>query len=387
MKSNSPSTTSGFDALEGGPSGPVSGADGPARRPRGSAERRYTSEYAELSRQVRAARLLRRRPLFYLLRVVVLVLLFAATGWAFLALGDSWWQLATAAVLGLLLTQVAYLSHDAAHRQIFSSGKWNERAALLLGDVVVGLSYGWWMSKHSRHHANPNKVDVDPDIEPAALVFSPDEAAARHGRRSFSSWWVKRQGTLFFPLLLLAGLNLHVSSIRTVFGRGHVKHRAFEIPVLVARLTLYPVVLFAVLSPGLAVAFLGVQLAVFGLSMGSSFAPNHKGMPVVPRDLSVDFLRRQVLTSRNVRGGRFVDIAMGGLNYQIEHHLFPNMPLPGLRAAQPMVKQFCAEHGIAYTEAGLVESWRIVVRHLNRVGRADLDPFQCPLAAQLRAPV
>ena len=62
--------------------------------------------------------------------------------------------------------------------------------------------------------------------------------------------------------------------------------------------------------------------------MGCSFAPNHKGMPVLSAGHTLDFLRKQVLTSRNIRGGWFVDILLGGLNYQIEHHLFPSMPRP-----------------------------------------------------------
>ncbi|WP_129662757.1 fatty acid desaturase family protein [Phytoactinopolyspora endophytica] len=347
---------------------------------------RYVTDYSELAKRIRAAGLLRRRRTFYAVRAVMLASLLGGCVAAFLALGDSWWQLVVAAALGLALTQVAFIGHDAAHRQIFASGKRNELAALLLGNIVVGLSHGWWMSKHSRHHANPNRVDVDPDVQASALVFTSDVATDRRSQKGFSGWWVKRQGTLFFPLLLLAGLNMHVNGLRTVLGGGRVKYRAVEIPLLITRLTLYPVALFSFLSPGVAGAFLAVQLAVFGLSMGATFAPNHKGMPMVPKDMSVDFLRRQVLTSRNTRGGWFIDVAMGGLNYQIEHHLFPSMPRPNLRKAQPIVREFCSERDVAYAEAGLFESWGIVVRHLNQVGSKDIDPFLCPLAAQLRSP-
>jgi fatty acid desaturase len=102
---------------------------------------------------------------------------------------------------------------------------------------------------------------------------------------------------------------------------------------------------------------LGVQLAVFGVLLGGSFAPNHKGMPLVPKNAKVDFLRRQVLMSRNIRGGPVTDFFMGGLNYQIEHHLFPSMPRPNLRKVQPMVRAFCAEHRINYTETSLLGSY------------------------------
>jgi fatty acid desaturase len=121
-----------------------------------------------------------------------------------------------------------------------------------------------------------------------------------------------------------------------------------------------------VLTPWQALAFLVVHQALFGVYLGLTFAPNHKGMPHPTG--AEDFLRRQVLTSRNVRGGRLIDVALGGLNYQIEHHLFPAMPTPNLRRAQPIVRQYCAELGVPYEMTGLVDSYRQALRHLHDVG-------------------
>ena len=123
------------------------------------------------------------------------------------------------------------------------------------------------------------------------------------------------------------------------------------------------------LSPLQAVVFLVVQQGLFGVYLGASFAPNHKGMPVVGKDEKVDFLRRQVLTSRNIRGSGLTDLALGGLNYQIEHHLFPSMPRPNLRHAQAPVRAFCAQRGIPYSETGLLASYGQVLRHLHTTGR------------------
>ena len=116
-----------------------------------------------------------------------------------------------------------------------------------------------------------------------------------------------------------------------------------------------------------AVAFIAVQQAVFGLYMGASFAPNHKGMPIERPEDHWDYLRRQVITSRNIRGGPFVDVALGGLNYQIEHHLFPSMPRPSLRRLQPLVREFCAERGVPYVETSAVESYKRAFAHLDSV--------------------
>jgi fatty acid desaturase len=124
--------------------------------------------------------------------------------------------------------------------------------------------------------------------------------------------------------------------------------------------------LFLVLSPLQAIVFLLLHQALFGVYLGMTFAPNHKGMPHPTGD--EDYLRKQVLTSRNVRGGWFVDVALGGLNYQIEHHLFPAMPTPNLRKVKPIVQQYCAEIGVSYAETGLVESYRQALHHLHEVG-------------------
>jgi fatty acid desaturase len=114
--------------------------------------------------------------------------------------------------------------------------------------------------------------------------------------------------------------------------------------------------------------FIAVHQGLFGLYLGCSFAPNHKGMPSLSEEEAADYLRRQVLTSRNVRGHWLTDYALGGLNYQIEHHLFPSMPRGNLRHAQKVVRAFCAEHGISYLETGLVASYAQALRHLDDIG-------------------
>jgi fatty acid desaturase len=134
----------------------------------------------------------------------------------------------------------------------------------------------------------------------------------------------------------------------------------------------------------MACAFIGVQLAVFGFYMGASFAPNHKGMPVLPANSRVDFLSRQVLTSRNISGGRFMDILLGGLNRQVEHHLFPDMARPQLHKATAIVRQYCDTHGIPFTETTLTASYGIIVRYLNEVGLAAGRRFECPMATVTR---
>jgi fatty acid desaturase len=330
---------------------------------------------------VRDAGLLKRRKRFYILTFAAITVAMVGAWFGFALLSGTWFILLIAGVMGILFTQYAFITHELAHRQVFQSGKANEVSGRIMADLVVGISYSWWTNKHSKHHANPNTVGKDPDIETDFIVFQP-QLAAEVGTKGFKGWFLQRQGWLFFPALLLEGLNLHAQAFRTVFSRGKVDKRALEIVLLTIRNVGYVAVVFSFLPIGMAFAFLGVQLAIFGLYMGSSFAPNHKGMPQLPRDSKVDFLRRQVLTSRNIKSGTFMNHFMGGLNYQIEHHLFPSMPRPHLRRAQEIVREYCETRNIQYTEVRLTESYRIVIRYLNKVGlSAGGDPFDCPVAA------
>ena len=347
------------------------------RRERGEG----ASAYSALLHSVRDLGMLRRRTGFYWTVFAVLVVALGASFTAFAVLGDSWWQLVVAGVLGIVFTQFAFLAHEASHRQVFTSGKWNDRAGRILAASGVGMSYSWWMSKHTRHHGNPNTIGKDPDIERDTVSFLEQDAAERTG---IMAAFTRRQGWFLFPLMLLEGLNLHRLSFATLFGRGKVEKRGLEITLVVIRLGALVGIVFWFLPLGMAFAFLGVQLAVFGLYMGASFAPNHIGMAVLPHDSRVDFLSRQVLTSRNISGGGIVDLFMGGLNYQIEHHLFPSMPRPHLRHARVLVEEYCRQHGIAYTQTTLLEAYGAVIRHLNTVGLAARDPFLCPLVAQFR---
>ncbi|GAA2019489.1 acyl-CoA desaturase [Pseudokineococcus marinus] len=361
-------------------SAPPSPAAGPAAvggRPR----ERQVSSYRELSRRVRAAGLLERRRADYWRRIVLTALAWTAVVAAAALLRDSWLVLLAAGALALVTTQMAFLGHDGAHRQVFASARANEVAGRVFASLMTGLSYGWWTGKHTRHHQAPNQVGVDGDLDSKALAFTPEAARARRGPRA---WITRHQGWLFFPLLLLQGLNLHVDSTRRLLGRRALPRRRVEVALVAAHWAAAASLLLLLLPPGRAAAFAGVHLAVLGVAMGLAFAPNHVGMPVVPRGAKVDFLQRQVLMSRDVRGGPLVDLAMGGLNYQVEHHLFPSMPRANLRQAQVLVRAYCAEQGVLYTETSVLGAYRAVVGHLHRVGVHAPGTFSCPLARELR---
>jgi fatty acid desaturase len=320
------------------------------------------SDFAALNRQITDAGLLERRPAYYAVRMSVVAVMLVAVAVAYLVVGSSWWTLLVAVLLGVVFSQAALLAHDVAHRQVFRTRRTSDVVGRIAGNLVVGMSYGWWMEKHTRHHNNPNHDELDPDVQPEVLIWATESAWGRRGLKGFIA---RHQAGLFFPLLTLLSLDLRISSIKALRRPG-MRRRGLEAGLLVVHLVGYLAALLLVLSPLQALAFFVVHHAVFGVYLGMTFAPNHKGMPHPTG--SEDYLRKQVLTSRNVTGGRLIDVALGGLNYQIEHHLFPAMPTPNLRRAQPLVKAYCARLGVSYEETGLLVSYRQALRYLHAVG-------------------
>ena len=323
------------------------------------------SDFAELLRRVKATGLLARRPGYYWARMIVTGGLLVV-GWVgFAMVGNSWWQLGVAPLLAVVFVQAGFLAHDAGHKQIFTSRRANDIVGVLLANLGVGLGYSWWLDNHNRHHANPNTDGKDPDIDFGALAFTVGQAG---GRGRFARTAYRYQAYFFFPLLAFTALGLHLDSA-LFLARRTGSSRQWERVLFAAHVVGYATIVFWVLPPVKAAVFILVQQGLVGLYLGASFAPNHKGMPILEPGDRTDFLTRQVVTSRNIRGGWFVDLALGALNYQIEHHLFPSMPRPNLRRAQPIIAQFCRERGLPYCQTTLVDSYAQTLRHLNTIGR------------------
>jgi fatty acid desaturase len=327
-------------------------------------------EFLELARRAREAGLFYRPPWCAAVRLGLVGVLYGA-GWAALfVVGNAWYQLLVAAYLAAVFAQVAFLGHDAGHRQCFRSRRLNRVVGLACGNLGIGISYSYWVTKHGQHHAHPNQIGADPDVGPGVICWAPEQAAGKSG---LSLAIAKHQAALFFPLTCLEAVNLHILSMRAVRSKEAV-HGRTEAILLGAHSVVYLGALLLALSPPLALAFLVVQQGAFGLYLGCAFAPNHKGMPMPSTGQELSFVRCQVTTARNVRGGRALTLALGGLNYQIEHHLFPTMPMANLRRCRPIVRAYCLARDIDYCETTLCGSYLAALKHLARTSRLVRDP-------------
>ena len=330
-----------------------------------SAPRSLPNQYAELKRLIKQRGLLDQQPAYYAVKTVFTLGLLVVSLALLFILEDTWSQLLNAAYLAFVFVQISLLAHDFGHRQFSFRSSWkNDWLTLVFGNLSLGVSRQWWIDKHNEHHAHPNQMDLDPDVDIPLLAFEEEQALEKRG---FARFVVKYQAALIFPLSLLQAISMLRSSIEFLAAKK-AKSTLGEALTICAHFALYFGLLFSVLEPLQALLFIAVHRGLFGTYMVSIFAPNHKAMPILERDSKVDFLRRQVLTSRNVVAHPITDFWYGGLNYQIEHHLFPRLPRNKLKEAQPIIRGFCRDHSIAYHETGVLQSYREILQHLHKVG-------------------
>jgi fatty acid desaturase len=349
------------------------------------------TNFNEVLTRVKAAGLMKKKPSFYMIRLAVISVLASGlwTAGAFIAQAfneNPVWIIAgfgIAGLLGVLSAQYGFIAHEAAHRQVFRGNKANDWLGLILANLFAGLSYGFWMKKHNQHHKVPNQIDADPDIAIRILSFTPE---SRNEKKGIERWLSERQGYLFPFLLFLTGFDLLLDSFAGLGRKDKaIKTRLLEFGLMAIRQAAPYVAMGLMFGWLWAIALWVFQMMIFGFFMGAAFAPNHKGMPLVPKDAKLDFFSRQVLTSRNIRGSWLKDNLMGGLNYQVEHHLFPSMARPNLRKAHEIVGEYCRQNDIPLIEMNLIASYVVIIKYLSKVGLSNnVDPFVCPMVATLR---
>ena len=323
-----------------------------------------SNDYRELKRRVQEAGLLETQSAYYIFKSIVALATVGLVVWIAAVSTSTIVLLGNAVLLGFASTQIALLGHDVGHRQGYRGKRLNLFGRYLWGSLLLGISHSWWNDKHNQHHATPNHVDKDPDIQFPMIAFAESQIGSR--RRIFLPI-IKFQAFIFAFLFPLQALNMRLTSASYLLS-GRARRPWLQAAGMAAHLGLYVLLLSLLPSWQMALAFFVVHQGTFGLYNSSVFASNHKGMPTIDENGRMDFFREQVITSRNVTGPVLVDFWYGGLNYQIEHHLFPTMPRNNLRKVKPIVEQFCRERGVPYHEANLFASYWEGFSYLHRVG-------------------
>ena len=346
------------DAVGDVPARPVADQPFPSAVEEAPAPKR--DPYTELKRVVTERGLLVREPGRYAVHGVssfaLMVVVLAGIG---LTRG-SWWVLVWALPGAWLFGQLGFLGHDSAHNQVFNSKSKNYWMSLLLFNLALGGSRGWWADKHNMHHGQPNRLGFDPDTDFSVLAFTHDQALRAKG---LPRQIMKHQANALWPMVSFEAISIHVHSIRFIFNR-RLSNVGAEVGLLMVHYAVYVGGLIAWLGAAKGLTFALIHQLALGLYAGGAFLPNHIGMPMLEPDEEIDFLHRQILTARNISANRFTDYAFGGLSCQIEHHLFPTMSRSKLRKAAPIVRAFCDEHMIPYRETGVLTAYREVYRSM-----------------------
>jgi fatty acid desaturase len=337
----------------------------PGDRSRETPLSQHGAAYAKLKADITSAGILQRSYSFYAALIVFAFGGYALCVWALIA-----WQSYLALTLACLgfsffTVQLAGLMHDAGHRAVFNSIRFNNLLGLA-STAAIAMVFPSWTERHNRHHAKPNQDGIDPDIEVPFIALSEADYDSKDPAQRFAARW---QAYYYYPLGAIVGFSNRFGNLTYFLSHARTREN-------LARLAVYlPAMVFLFAGPFL-VFSLEKALFVFfvahvtsGIYLASCFAPNHKGMRTIAKNADVSFLEQQVTTSRNVSGGLLTDILLVGLNHQVEHHLFPSCPRNKLGLLRPYVRQTCAELGIEYTEVSFLRTNQFLVSHLHGVSR------------------
>ncbi len=319
-------------------------------------------DYSDLKKIIVAEKLLEKQTGFQIRKIVLTMGLLACSVAILLTVKNPWLQMLNAVFMAFASAQVSFLGHDAGHRQIATTARGNDILGYFVGNLLSGASFSWWLHSHNSHHSHTNDLDHDPDMVHPLFVYAPEQAAGKKGLGRFVS---RHQKYLFLPLMSLSAIGLKAGGLIFLF-KEKPKTRWMELALISVYLVSYLTLTIGTLGLW-ALPFIVIHQGFLGLFLGTVFAPNHKAMPLSEKSRRPDFLRSQVLTSRNVYSHPFTDFWYGGLNYQIEHHLFPSIPRNRMKELQKVVRAFCEERKVEYYETGTVQSYREILNHMHEV--------------------
>lgn len=258
------------------------------------------------------------------------------------------------------------LIHDAAHRAIFKSVTVNDIFGYLTS-FVIAFPYRVWRVKHNAHHAHTNEEGEDPDVE---VPISFTETTFR--RNTFVVRNIRRnQAWLYYVLGPLLSFSIRLKSFK-YYAANFKGKIPLEVAILLCGLVVWYVMPFVFFPFWKAMLFLIIVNALSGFYMLNIFAPNHKGMPYLAKGVKFSFLEHQIMTARNLYRHWLTDYVYLGLNYQIEHHLFPDCPRNKLHRVTPFVKKICKKYGMDYTETSIIETNKIIYRELKKISQTAI---------------
>ena len=305
-----------------------------------------------------------RRAWFY--RRAALILGLIACG-AVLVIASPWLWPLSAIAIAVAWQQCGWLSHDFLHHSVFQRRAVGDGVGAIFGGVVLGFSADWWKRKHNAPHALPHVMGADEDIDTMPLLaFSEAHLEESLG---LARRLVKLQPLTALPIVAFARLNWLVQSALWALHSKNVPRRALEVVSLLVHHAWFITLAARLPAWGQRIGFVAIAELASGLMTGAVFLVGHNARPMLTHAEAPGFCALQCNTTQNIRAPFGTRWFFGGLDRQVEHHLFPTMPRHNHARVAPDVRALCEAHGLAYVERGFFRSLGDVFGVLLRVAR------------------
>ncbi|CAF1016193.1 unnamed protein product [Adineta steineri] len=237
-------------------------------------------------------------------------------------------------LIGFGMQQAGWIGHDYAHGR----GSWMRWLCKSLTGFVNAFSPTWWSHKHNTHHVYTNNIGIDTDVsnDPVFHLFFPS--------KDKDVWFRSYQHWYYIPVYSFLYISWRWQSLQHAYNTS----KYFELMVMLPNyIWLYmlgwQVALGSILFGGLLVA--GIVTATHQ-SEEMLYDSNHS------------FVETQFLTTCDARCDNFfMEWLWGGMQYQLEHHLFPTMPKYNYARVRPILKQWAQQNNIEYRIESVWSIW------------------------------
>lgn len=292
--------------------------------------------------------------------LAVHVLLVVGGAWMFLALEHPLALGAGALVCSLGSLGIGTNSHTASHGAAFRQRGLDAAFTFLGYPLLLGFSATYWLDKHVHvHHRAPNVVGLDHDID-LAPVFAILEPQVREAR-GLTRWWYRAQWLLVIPLIGLNAANMAMTGVRFLSARlldpsARQREHWIDLGCLVIHAALWGSQVLLGVPPAKVLLLFALRMVLLGYALYAAFAPAH--MPLEAACLAEgpssqhEYVTSVLASTIDFRTGWLGRLLCSGVEYQIEHHLFPRVSHVHYPQLARLVREYCEHHHLPYRTVG-----------------------------------
>ncbi|XP_060209563.1 acyl-lipid (9-3)-desaturase-like [Lycium barbarum] len=329
--------------------------------------RKLVSEFTKLG-------LFEKKGHVYLFTMCFMAMLFAMSVYGILCCQTVFAHLISGGLMGFFWIQSGWISHDLGHYQVMRTRRLNRFAQLLTANCLNGINFAWWKWRHNSHHIACNSLEYDPDLQHMPLFVVSSKCfnsltSYYYNKKmtfdSFTRFLVSYQHWTFYPVMCVARIIMFVESYIFLLSKKNVPHLVQELLGLVSFWIWYPLLVSCLPNWSERIMFVFASSTVPGIQH-VQFCLNHFSSKIYIAPLKGnDWIEKQIGGSLDISCPSWMDWFHGGLQFQIEHHLFPRLPRCQLRKVSPFVKDLCNKHGLPYNCASFLNANALTINTLR----------------------